>query len=345
MVINIGTNGATERAHNGTLSTELLAFGNKIMKKTVLALSLLALAGSAGATDFYINTDDGVGGGNYDVGGAGKVCATCTSSKNEASFLYESDTLITDLDANGIDVGDSVKTSGGLGTGGLSDAVSYGFNKFTTLSPSSAAASSNGFGPGGGVGDWQLSLSFSGLEGTINYYQNIGGDPFDGIGITYAPVGSVELYFSTDETTFYNFMDLEIMGGGTGIGNTGLLAKADFSDVDVLTDIDPTNNWMVDLFNTTDAYCGGLHSFYAIWSTCDGTTEPLLDISFLGDFNTWPITIGAPVMNGDGQYVFPVDGRHDGSLTVGIPEPSILALFGGSLLLMGFAGRRRSKKA
>lgn len=64
----------------------------------------------------------------------------------------------------------------------------------------------------------------------------------------------------------------------------------------------------------------------------------MLDISFLADFNTDLNEIQV-VPKGDGTAV--LAGNHDGSAVFNVPEPSTLALIGGTMLLLGASARRR----
>ena len=173
------------------------------MKKSLLAMSVLlaAGAGSVSADPFYL--DVGI---NYGPA-AGQVCPTCTSMKDEFLFTYESSTTIFDTaPGNAISAGDLLTTDGGLAVGGF-NVTGLSTNQVTGFTPNQALSniSNNGYG------DWLISFSVTGLNGMVTGVA--GGVPQ----FTYGP-GLLQMYITFDGTTFNNFMDVAISGGGaTGV--------------------------------------------------------------------------------------------------------------------------------
>ncbi|MBT9590414.1 MAG: PEP-CTERM sorting domain-containing protein [Thiobacillus sp.] len=277
------------------------------MKKSLIAASLLLAAGSVSADPFYLDV-----GTNYGPPG-GQVCPTCTSMKNEFLFTYESSTTIFDtVNDNAIGAGDLLTTNGGLAVGGLATNRITGFNPGQVF----GANSDNGYGA-----NWLMSFSVTGLNGVVTGVA--GGVPQ----FTYGP-GVLELFITFDGTTFNNFMDIAITGGGATGVSTILTGTADFSAVDAGYN---------DLLHSGSQTCLGSDSFFDIWANCGPTG---LDIEFLASFDT-NIFVSDFTYN-PGPDNFTLTSNHDGSATFSIPEPGTLALLGGSLMMMGWMGRRRN---
>lgn len=278
------------------------------MKKSLIAASVLLAAGNVSADPFYVDV-----GTNYGPAGD-QVCPTCTSMKNEFLFTYESSTTIFDtVNDNAIGAGDLLTTDGGLAVGGLTT------NQITGFSPNQVfnTNSNNGYGT-----NWLMSFSVTGLNGVVTGVS--GGVPQ----FTYGP-GLLELFITFDGTTFNNFMDIAVTGGGATGVSTVLFGKADFTTVDA-----GFNN----ILHSGSTTCLGSDSFFDIWTNCgpDG-----LDIQFLASFDT-NIFVSDFTYNA-GPDTFTLTSNHDGSATFSVPEPGTLALLGGSLMMMGWMGRRNKK--
>lgn len=274
-------------------------------------MSILFATGSATAAPFYLDT-----GINNNLGKTGQVCPTCTSMKDELLFVYQSNTTIDDTNGSfTIDAGDALTTDGGLAVGPLSN------NQVTGFTPNEVfgANSNNGYG-----GSWLLSFSVTGLNGTVTGVSGLGVPQF-----TYGP-GLLELFITFDGTTFNNFMDVAITGGGATGVSTILTGTADFSDVDAGYN---------DLFHSGATTCLGSDSFFDIATNCGPAG---LDIEFFASFDTNIFVSDFTFDPVTGEFTLTSD--HDGSATFeAVPEPGTLALLGGSLLLMGGMVRRNKK--
>lgn len=283
------------------------------MKKSLLAASILLATGSVSAAPFYLDV-----GTNYSLTDSGQVCATCTSMKDEILFTYQSKTTIVETagsNDNVIGAGDLLSTNGGLAVGGLAN------NQITGFSPNEVfgANSNNGYGS-----NWLMSFSVVGLNGVVTGVSGLGVPLF-----AYGP-GLLELFITFNGTTFNNFMDIAITGGGATGVSTILTGTADFSNVDA---------GFNGLFNSGTADCMGSDSFFDIWTNC-GVALP---ISFFASFDT---NVFVSDFAFDGADTFTLTSNHDGSATfaAAVPEPGTLALMGITLLAMGGMARR-SKKA
>ncbi len=298
--------------------------------KIILGVGLMALTQVAVATPFYV--DMGV---NYNGDTAltsDKVTDTSTSLKNEMTYLYQSQSIVTDTNMDGVvSAGDTITTQGGYNIstpafGGIGENVVTGFN------PSESFGTNNDNGYGGS--NWLLTFSFTGLTGVITDYT-----PGSVLEISYGPTGVFDLYVTEDGTTFQNFMDLDVTGAQTVSGGTLLTGKVDFTNVDMGTTSGGTD--IKTIMRSASQSCAGDNSFYAL-TQC--VPDPL-EVSILADFNTNAagVVITDLGVNGANQKVFSLTGNHDGSIVFNVPEPTTVALLGMGLL--GFGLTKRNKKA
>jgi len=281
--------------------------------KIILGLGLIAASNIASASPFYVDM-----GTNY-APGLDKVNPTSTSLKNEVTYLYQSQSVVTDTNSDGvISAGDTITTQGGYGMGGGLGFGGIGTNVITGFNPSESFGGHADNGYGGS--NWLMTFAFTGLTGTITSYT-----PGSVLEIAYGAAGHFNLFVTTDGTTFNNFMDINVTGAQTVSGGTLLTGALDF------TTVDPGYN---NIFHSGDSNCAGDNSFNAITSCV-----PAMDIQFLADFNTNAATIDI-TDNGDGT--FNVNGNHDGSAVFNsVPEPTSIALLG--LGLLGLSMRRQKQ--
>ncbi|NOT11555.1 MAG: PEP-CTERM sorting domain-containing protein [Methylococcaceae bacterium] len=281
--------------------------------KILGATTLLMTMGAASASPFYI--DNGV---NFqpDTSIPTKVNATSTSIKNELTVKYQSSTNIT-FGADGIlSVGDAIATSGGLAVGNISE------NAVTSLNPGQGIFG-NGFADNGLDINWSLSFSFTDLTGTVTGFDS----SVPTFPLVHYTGGTINFLYTTDGSTFNNFMDL-LVTDSTSIGpNLSVTGNIDFTSV--------TNLDNVELFHTADGV-----SFYDAWLA--GGVNAL---SFIIDQNTNPnVATFAPIFSGTDLVGANIQTNHDGSVTfAAVPEPVTLAMLG--LGLMGFSAFSRRKKS
>jgi len=280
------------------------------MKKSILALALLAAAGTANASPFYLDI-----GTNYGPAGD-QVNATSTSLKNEYTVLYQSSTTITDTDVNGIDIGDTFTTSAGLAVGGF-NAVGLSHNQITGFDPAQVfnSNSDNGYAT-------NYLISFTSTDLVGNIINVAGGVPF----LSFTS-GIINFLLTFDGVNFINFMDLNVTGGQTDGVGTSLVGTTDFTAVDATF-----NN----LFHSGTTTCLGSTGFKDITTNC----APV-EIGFNLHFDT---NIFVSDFAAIGNNQFRVTSNHDGSGTFStVPEPSTLALLGLSMLMM--SGVKRLRKS
>lgn len=283
------------------------------MKKAtaLAALFTMSLSGATLAQPFFLDLGADYGSDTNEAAPCPSGAGNCTSVKTEFQYKYQSTSVITDTDVNGIDNGDAITTSAGLAVGG------YAANAFTALTPSQSLGGANT--DNGLNTSWKISFQSSNLMGTVT---------IDGGGniIPIYTSGLIEFMITFDEITSINFMDLNVTGTTTNGLGTFLVGNIDF------TNVDPTYN---NLFNIAGSSCAAGSGFFDIWSNC---IPP--EISLLADFNT-NATAAAFTPIGNNQFQI-TGSNHDGSGVVQhIPEPGTLALIG--LGLLGVAGLRRKQ--
>lgn len=272
------------------------------VKSLTMGLLLIASAPVAMADQFYID----VGADYGDNGFAQAAGNNTTGWLNEMTYVYQSNTVVTDADLNGPDAGDSIITTGGFTDGDIS---SVSLNQITGFNPSQSvidpsSPSKNGYG------NWGITFQFE-LFGTL------------GTGLTTNfTSGNITFYYydATTPTTgqFLELFTIDISSTQQSVGGprlTGTITSFGAGSVNGVA--------VGDVFNFSQ-----------------GNFDELVDIASSVDFNTDPSQITSQ-NNGDGTWT--LTGQHDGSVSFAVPEPSSLAVVG--LGLLGLAGLGRRRKA
>ncbi|WP_198243798.1 PEP-CTERM sorting domain-containing protein [methane-oxidizing endosymbiont of Gigantopelta aegis] len=286
-------------------------------KQTILVSTLSAAAMSVQATPFYIDLNGtGVGNGFSDA----TNCPTCTSDANELTVKYQSHTAIDLASAGGagLDVGDTLVTTGGYSTDGFS------VNAVTGLNPSGAdyGFSNTSFAA---ANDWGLTFEFNliGQVASVINGTDVGDVIYNGgyIDMLFVKFDGLGGIASTEQA-----MRLNVTGSDLD-NNSNLLI---FGTLDFSLN---TGNTYDSLFNIQGgASCAGDISFRGL-AEC----VPALDFTFVIDQNLNQPSVESLVGN-----ILTVGGTHDGSLAFNVPEPSTLALLSSVLFGLGGALRRKA---
>lgn len=288
-----------------------------ILNKTFLAGCVLAISMSANADQFYVDLTGPNLGTNDQI----------TGLKDQLSFNYDSQTLITLSQAGQVTVGDAIVTTGGLDfTNQTTLNNTFDDNHFSGLLPSSDSEGFlsdrlSAFADSANLGTWGLSFSFD-LVGEIA--------ATDGTQVTEVSYdsGLIEIFLvefdGAGNITATNIFDLTVTGSEfDNASNFIVKGIVSFSGDESFTD----------MFHLNNVFCSGDDSFNAL-STC----VPPVEVAFMLDQNLDGV---------DASFIDEntalIQGDHNGSLefNANVPEPSILALLGSTLFAFGAARRRK----
>ena len=278
------------------------------MKKLITAAIVsLAFAGTATADQIYIDNGFDYGGNNANTAAG----ANTTGWKDSLTFKYNSNSIVTDNDFNGLDIGDTIVSSGGfIGSEIINN------NLVTGLISSEVG----GTGPSDNnyKNSWVLSFRFDDLMGTFN-----------GSDFIYSS-GTIDMFLFDTTNGFANEVQLFSMNLTSHVATSGNhVYTGDLFDFgnDTVNGVNAG-----DIFNIS--YGNSAISFED-YAAISGQ-----NVRFRLDQNTDKVDANSLVQIGN-TNTFSLSGEHDGSLEFQVPEPTSLAILG--LGLLGFAGSRRRK--
>jgi len=309
----------------------------KLLSAAIVALSF---TGTALADQIFIEVGQDFGGNSNTAAGD-----TTTGWVDQLSFLYQSESVITDADGLGyLNYGDTINSTGGILRTGftMSD---FGSNVVSGFEPTPifGGPSDNGLG----TYEWGMTFGFDDLTGYFN-----------GTGFTYTS-GTLSMYYWDDTMAgvgdFVRLFDVSVTNGGdqgnatklnATVGNfgTGLV----YDDVDDSKDIyaDEVFNTSVNNTNVTfkeyiESGIGNEVYFNSSQDTQDANGQDKTLEQTLAEAFT--------VIDVQGQDVYTykngpsgtaeIAGSHNGSMNFAVPEPTSIAILG--LGLLGFAASRR----
>ena len=302
---------------------------NSVMRKALLASAVsLAMAGAAQADSIY-----------YDVGPLGINSGDANTTTDVFDqFSISAQTTTTQFDTDG---------SGGLTVGDMFSDMGEGRVE-SLLAP--------GFVDDEGLmtaGGYEFTFQWSGLNGSVTNIADAAAGP-DNVNISYDAGAQIDFYLDTGLDSNYGgtvgASDNANFGNGTYAftvtvtGGTGTNTFGDYTDGTTFTNGSSFINGEVTNVASGLFYDDTNHNGIADAQDEDWATALLNDTMIMAflDQNTDNVVAVAPGSNGG---MFDILSDHNGSLDITVPEPSTLALLGGSLIGLAGVGRRRQRRA